>query len=148
MDSGYPNRPGYLAPYKGTKYHLPEFRQGPRPSGKKEVFNFVHSSLRNVIERSFGVLKMKWRILLDVPSYPMRKQSQIILACMALHNFIRESAMADADFDMCDRDENYMPISTACSSQQSGANSQLADEDEDMNVFRDNLANALFAMRS
>ncbi|CAN6380572.1 unnamed protein product [Urochloa humidicola] len=36
VDSGFPNRPGYLAPYKGTKYHLPEFRQGPRPRGKKE----------------------------------------------------------------------------------------------------------------
>jgi hypothetical protein len=38
---------------------LPEFRKGGRPRGKKEVFNFVHSSLRNVIERSFGVLKIK-----------------------------------------------------------------------------------------
>ncbi|CAO2207659.1 unnamed protein product [Urochloa humidicola] len=59
VDSGFPNHPGYLAPYKGTKYHLPEFRQGPRPRGKKEVFNYLHSSLRNVIERAFGVLKMK-----------------------------------------------------------------------------------------
>jgi hypothetical protein len=24
VDSGYPNRPGYLAPYKSTKYHVPE----------------------------------------------------------------------------------------------------------------------------
>jgi hypothetical protein len=59
VDSGYPNRQGYLAPYRGTKYHLPEFQQGPMPRGKKEVFNFAHSSLRNVIERSFGVLKNK-----------------------------------------------------------------------------------------
>jgi hypothetical protein len=29
IDSGYPNRHGYLAPYKGTKYHLLEFHQGP-----------------------------------------------------------------------------------------------------------------------
>ena len=72
------------------------------PRGKKELFNYSHSSLRNVIERSFGVLKMKWRILLDLPSYPMANQSQIIMACMAVHNFIRESALADTDFDMCD----------------------------------------------
>ncbi|WVZ85459.1 hypothetical protein U9M48_032384 [Paspalum notatum var. saurae] len=111
VDSGYPNRPGYLAPYKSTKYHLPEYRQGPRPSGKKEVFNYLHSSLRNVIERSFGVLKMKWRILSKIPSYPMLKQTKIILACMGLHNFIRESALSDADFDRYDRDESYMPIS-------------------------------------
>jgi len=42
-----------------TKYHVPEWRQGPAPRGKKELFNYAHSSLRNVIERSFEVLKMK-----------------------------------------------------------------------------------------
>ena len=26
VDSGYLNRPGYLAPYKGTKYHVWEYR--------------------------------------------------------------------------------------------------------------------------
>jgi hypothetical protein len=56
---GTPNKPGYLAPYKSTKYHVPKWREGPRPVGQKEVFNFNHSSLMNVIERSFGVLKMK-----------------------------------------------------------------------------------------
>lgn len=144
VDSGYPNRPGYLAPYKGTKYHLPEFQQGPRPRGKKEVFNYLHSSLRNVIERSFGVLKMKWRMLLDLPSYPLNKQSKIILASMALHNFIRESNMRDQDFDMCDQDEEYMPMPATAASQASGATNLLGDEDIDMNAFRDAIANALF----
>jgi hypothetical protein len=109
VDSGYPNHPGYLAAYKGTKYHLPEYRYGPEPQGKKEIFNFAHSSLRNVIERPFGVLKMKWRILLHMPSYAPYKQNQIIVACMALHNFIQLSEIVDRDFDRCDRDENYVP---------------------------------------
>lgn len=107
VDSGYPNRRGYLAPYKGTKYHLPEFQNGTMVKGLKETFNFAHSSLRNIVERAFGVLKMKWRILLKVPSYPMKKQSEIIVACMALHNFIRESKIADRDFDLVDPDEDY-----------------------------------------
>lgn len=56
VDSGYPNRPGYLAPYKGTKYHLSKFCwEGLRPEGKNEIFNFAHSSLKNVIKRAFGV---------------------------------------------------------------------------------------------
>jgi hypothetical protein len=79
------------------------------PRGKNELFNFAHSSLRNVIEQSFGVLKMKRRILLYLPSYLMPKQSQIIIACMAIYNFIRESALPDVDFDRCDHDENYVP---------------------------------------
>lgn len=145
VDSGYPNRLGYLAPYRGTKYHLPEFRNGPRPSGKREHFNYLHSSLRNVIERSFGVLKMKWRVLLNLPSYPMAKQTKIILGCMALHNFIRESALGDEDFDMCDQDENYQPM--PFSSQARVVSNHLGDEDGNMNTFRDHLADALFARR-
>jgi hypothetical protein len=109
VDLSYPNRKGYLAPCKGTKYHLQEFRNGPMPGGKKENFNYAHSSLRNVIEGSFGVLKMKWRILLNLPSYPMPKQSKIIMGCMSLYNFIRESYLGDKDFDLCDHDENYVP---------------------------------------
>jgi hypothetical protein len=42
---------------------------------------------------------MKWRILLHLPSYPITKQAKIIVACMALHNFIRENTNKDPDFN-------------------------------------------------
>jgi hypothetical protein len=42
---------------------------------------------------------MKWRILLSLPSFLLKKQSKIIIACMTLHNFIRDSALHDRDFD-------------------------------------------------
>jgi len=74
---------------------VPEWQHGRHAVGRKEVFNYAHASLRNVIERSFGVLKMKWRTLLQLPSYPIEKQSKIIVACMALHNFIRDNAIND-----------------------------------------------------
>jgi hypothetical protein len=61
VDSEDSNRAGFLAPYTGTKYHLPEFWQGPRPVREREVFNYLHSSRCIVIEHSFGVLKMKRR---------------------------------------------------------------------------------------
>jgi hypothetical protein len=84
VDSGYPNKEGFLAPYKGQRYHVPEFQHGP-PVRLKEVFNHSHSSLRNVIERCFEILKNKWHILGYLPSYPIHKQAQIIVACMTLH---------------------------------------------------------------
>jgi len=46
---------GYLTPYKEEKYHLPDFRRAGRGNGIEERFNYVHSSLRSAIERTFGV---------------------------------------------------------------------------------------------
>ncbi|KAK5819846.1 hypothetical protein PVK06_024875 [Gossypium arboreum] len=57
FDSGYPQMKCYLGPYRGQRYHLPDFRRGRPVSGKEEIFNHSHSSLRSVIERTFGVLK-------------------------------------------------------------------------------------------
>lgn len=142
VDAGYPNRPGYLAPYRGVKYHQWAWRYGPRPSGRQEVFNKAHCSLRSVIEQSFGILKMKWRMLLEIPSYSERKQAQIILACRGLHNFILENDDDDVDFNvaaafgvsMVDEDED-------------AENTREADEVEDdvnMNAVRDEIANVCF----
>ncbi|KAL3726342.1 hypothetical protein ACJRO7_031261 [Eucalyptus globulus] len=107
VDAGYPNLTGYLGPYREVRYRLPEFRQGPTPTGHREVFNHAHSSLRSEIERAFGVLKMKWKILTTMPNYPYKKQVQIVIATMALHNFIRKNAVTDTDFETADLDPEY-----------------------------------------
>ena len=44
VDARYPQMDGYLGPYKGERYHLPDFRRGSQPTGHKEVFNHAHSS--------------------------------------------------------------------------------------------------------
>nr|GEV35801.1 hypothetical protein [Tanacetum cinerariifolium] len=62
MDKGYPDRNGYLDPYSKTRYHLSEFENEP-PNNKQEAFNRKHSSFQSYIERSFGVLKKRWKIL-------------------------------------------------------------------------------------
>ncbi|KAL5846148.1 hypothetical protein ACOSQ3_009672 [Xanthoceras sorbifolium] len=86
---------GYLAPYKGEQYHLPEFRMSGQPTGSREMFNYIHSSLKSVIERCFGVWKARWRILQNMPNYKFDKQVAIVTASMALHNFIRRESIAD-----------------------------------------------------
>ena len=55
VDAGYPHMKGYMGPYKGERYHLPDFRRGIQPRGMHEIFNHAHSSLRCTIERTFGV---------------------------------------------------------------------------------------------
>jgi hypothetical protein len=134
VDSGYPNKKGYLAPYKGQRYHVPEWQHGHHPVGLKEVFNYHHASLRNMIERSFGVLKMKWRILLQIPSFSVRKQSKIITACMALHNFIREHDL---------NDEHFVTYVEDGTDEDPTNDAGLTADDIDMCAFRDALATAL-----
>ena len=60
MDARYPQMKRFLRPYKGERYHLPQFQEGPQPTSYKKVFNKAQSSLRSVIERIFGVWKKKW----------------------------------------------------------------------------------------
>jgi len=82
---------------------------------------------------------MKWRILLQMPSYAPHKQSQIIVACMALHNFIRTSELVDRDFDRCGRDENYIPPE-ASTSQPRTRPTLARNESAIMNGFHDQIA--------
>jgi uncharacterized alpha-E superfamily protein len=60
-----------------------------RPTTKEELFNLRHSSARNVIERIFGVLKRRFRILLLAPEYNLAIQARIPASLCAIHNFIR-----------------------------------------------------------
>jgi len=59
------------------------------PRNPKELFNLRHASACNVIERIFGVLKRRFRILHLPPEYGMDVQALIPPALAALHNFIR-----------------------------------------------------------
>ena len=88
---------------------MPEWRRGMEPKTPTKKFNRIHSSIRNVIERSFGVLKMKWQILYMMRPYTMFKQKMIVVATMVLHNFIREHNSEDLDFSRFDRDPDYVP---------------------------------------
>ncbi|KAL4021787.1 hypothetical protein IC575_020604 [Cucumis melo] len=109
VDAGYPNAEGFLAPYRGQRYHLQEWR-GPEnaPSTSKEFFNMKHSSARNVIERAFGVLKGRWAILRGKSYYPVEVQCRTILACCLLHNLInREMTNFDIEDNIDEVDSTH-----------------------------------------
>ncbi|GJV18040.1 ALP1-like protein [Tanacetum coccineum] len=94
VDDGYCNAPGFLAPFRGQRYHLNEFH-GHRPQSAAEYFNMKHSKARNVIERCFGLLKGRWKILASPSFFPITTQVRIILACCLLHNLIRKYMKVD-----------------------------------------------------
>ena len=43
-------------------------------------------------------LELMEAMLHGISSYPLKKQTEIIIACLALHNFIRDSQLFDLDF--------------------------------------------------
>ena len=96
VDAGYANRDGFLAPHRQVAYHISDHRRNRR--GPQELFNYRHASLRNVIERTFGVLKKRFRILNGMNNYPLDKQGKIVMACCVLHNYIRMYNMEDPIF--------------------------------------------------
>ena len=59
-----------------------------RPANYKELFNLRHASLRNVIERIFGVCKRCFRLMAAAAEYSLRTQSKIPGAIASLHNFV------------------------------------------------------------
>ena len=56
VDAGYKNKPGFLAPFREQNYHLHDCTHGDSDR-RKEIFNYQHASLCNVIEKTFGVWK-------------------------------------------------------------------------------------------
>ncbi|KAF7827417.1 putative nuclease HARBI1 [Senna tora] len=92
VDSGYPTFKGFLGPYRNTRYNLLQFRLAP-PNfrSQNEVVNYHHSSLRSVIERTFGVCKARWRILQNMTNYKLKTQFAIIWTCFVLHNYMRRT---------------------------------------------------------
>ncbi|KAH1064040.1 hypothetical protein J1N35_029027 [Gossypium stocksii] len=86
-NAGYGIRNGYITPYRGVRYHLKEFSaQGPENA--KELFNLRHSSLQITIERVFGILKKRFRVLDAEPFWNFQTQVDIVLACCIIHNHI------------------------------------------------------------
>jgi hypothetical protein len=78
VDAGYAVRPRFLRPYCATRYHLSEY-VGRNPENPKELFNLRHSLLRVTIQRAFGALKNRFKILYNKPFHPYKTQVKLVL---------------------------------------------------------------------
>ena len=76
-DAAYPCRPWMFAPFKGHKDGL---------SREEYHWNYVQSSTRMCVERAFGMLKLRWRILLKRIDVALKNVPDLVTTCLILHN--------------------------------------------------------------
>ncbi len=89
-DAAYPMRPWFYSPFKGEREGL---------CREKAYWNFIQSSTRMAVERAFGILKGRWRILLKRIDIPLRNLPDIVTATLCLHNMcILENDKFDMDW--------------------------------------------------
>lgn len=99
-DAGYSNNDVLLSPYKKVRYHLREIQLSKLvPKDRFELFNYRHSSLRNVVERCFGVYKRRWRVFDRGHQFTLETQRDLVYCLCAVHNFINLFYKGGDDFD-------------------------------------------------
>uniref|UniRef100_A0A803NDS7 DDE Tnp4 domain-containing protein n=1 Tax=Chenopodium quinoa TaxID=63459 RepID=A0A803NDS7_CHEQI len=127
------NCEGFLTPFRGQRYHLSIWKSGALPVSAGEYFNMKHSQARNVIERCFGLLNMRWGILRQKTWYPRKTVSRIILACALVHNFIRTYMSIDPMESLLE--DNI---------EDDGDNIEIMETSGMWNAFRQELANDMY----
>nr|GEV48662.1 putative nuclease HARBI1 [Tanacetum cinerariifolium] len=65
--------------------------------------------LVSYIERPFGILKKRWKLLGGMPQFSVKTQIAVIMAAFALHHYIRNSDEEDMMFTMIEQHPNYIP---------------------------------------
>ncbi|XP_027082345.1 uncharacterized protein [Coffea arabica] len=99
VDAAYRNVPGFMPRYKNVGSESPA----------KILFNTRHSQLRNVIERTFGVLKKRFKWLKGpVDNFYMSTQITIVIACCALHKFLRTHQPEDDHFQRFESEDVHL----------------------------------------
>ncbi|XP_023728924.1 uncharacterized protein LOC111876605 [Lactuca sativa] len=142
-DATYTNTRGFLAPYHNTRYWLSDFRRR-RALTKEENFNHAHAQLRNVIEHTYGVLKARFPILKQMAPYPFPIQRDIVLACFAVHNFIRKCNIRDQLFMDFEEETMFTAEEGGGSEDQSVHDMQWSNQDNEyMANLRNQIANQL-----
>lgn len=135
-DNAFTIGKGILTPYRGVRYDIHKVGDASlTPQKKEELFNLKHSCARRVIDKAFGLLKMRWEVLKSNSYYSIKVQNRIIMACVLLHNFIRtempEDPLEQNVEENMDTNEEYM-------------NFAFDSEPQVWASWRDDFANSMF----
>lgn len=94
---------------------LTPFRDNGHLTELQKRFNVLQSSLRMVVERAFGLLRKKWKVLQDIQFLDSTMRAYVILVCCILHNILLtaedddvfEETNVDAEAKFIDTEEQY-----------------------------------------
>lgn len=76
-DAAFPLTKNIMKPFPGLKL-----------TNEQEYYNKRISRARRTIENAFGILVARWRILLSTLYLHPNNAEDVVLACIALHNFV------------------------------------------------------------
>ncbi|XP_059650323.1 uncharacterized protein LOC132296099 [Cornus florida] len=112
------------------------------PSGKYYVVDAGYANMPGYLAPYKGA---RWAILKHMAPFPFPTQRLIVIASMALHNYIRQEAIADAEFRRYDDDEGYASdnddmYTRVTLSESSGT----VDQQQEMSIIRDGIANSIW----
>ncbi|XP_059219925.1 putative nuclease HARBI1 [Stomoxys calcitrans] len=90
-DAGYPLEPYLITPFRAAEEGSAESR-----------FNTVHSKARNIVERTIGVAKNRFRCLLGARQlhYSPEMAAKITAVCAALHNICIHYKLDHSEFEI------------------------------------------------
>lgn len=100
---------GYLlgdSGYGCKKYLLTPFTSARQQTEAERRYQCAHILTRNLIERTFGAFKSKFRCCLQGIRTAMPTTLDIILACVMLWNFIKQQGTAGDQFSSGDDEES------------------------------------------
>jgi len=87
-DAAYSLMPWLLTLYQGAQ----------TIGGKNDVFNLHLSKGRQVIERAFGMMIKRWRILVSSLEFSVERCSMVIKICVMLHNMCMRDRLSQRVF--------------------------------------------------
>lgn len=100
-DAAYHNTDWLLTPYRGVRSRFSESEaENAAPENAKELFNLRHAALRQVVDRSIGALRKRFRCIRSMPNFSIRHQIRLVFAITAIHNFVRAHRHAAEEDDV------------------------------------------------
>lgn len=108
------------------KYLMVPYARGAYTPYSETIFNRRLSAARSTIERAFGLLANKWKILQQAMNFKLETTNTVVMALVYLHNFI------------ITQEQNSHSNKSYASSQPNEANFRLDDLNQSLDSDDDN----------